>query len=76
MQVVCEDPTHSNDQISCSLNNLFAKLYLEHLSFQLERFNSCNRPYQSNKQLLPVLRQEVEWLIETIASDFMELTYF
>ena len=75
MQGVCEDPTHSNDRISCSLNNLFTKLYLEFLSFQLERFNSFNRLFQSNKPLLPVLRQEVEWLIRTIASDFMELNY-
>jgi hypothetical protein len=49
--VVNEDPTHSNDRIHKSLENKFTLAYLEFLSYQLERFNSFNVMFQSERPL-------------------------
>ena len=57
--VAIEDPTYSNDRINASLSNHFTRAYLEFLSFQLERLNSFNRLFQSEKPLLHCLRGEV-----------------
>ena len=73
--VTNEDPTHSNDRIHKSLNNKFMLAYLEFLSYQLERFNSFNLLFQSAKPLLHGLKNEVESLIKSIASDFMVIDY-
>jgi hypothetical protein len=70
-----EDPTHSNDRIVKSLHNKFNLAYLEFLSFQLERFNDFNRLFQSEKPLLHCLKDQVEELIRSTASDFMSITY-
>ena len=69
--VINKNPTHSNDHIHKSLNNKFTLANLEFLSYQLERFNSFNLLFQSAKPLLQGLKDEVESLIKSIASDFM-----
>jgi hypothetical protein len=73
--VANEDPTHSNDRILKSLQNKFTLAYLEFLSHQLQRFNAFNRLFQSERPLLHNLREEVEGLIKSIASDFMSIAY-
>ena len=73
--VANEDPTHSNDRILKSLQNKFTLAYLESVSHQLQRFNVFNRLFQSERPLLHNLREEVEGLIKSIASDFMSIAY-
>jgi hypothetical protein len=73
--VVNDDSTHSNDRIHKSLHNKFTLAYLEFLSYQLERFNSFNRLFQSERPLLHSLKSEVEGLIKSIACDFMKIDY-
>ena len=68
-----EDPSHSNDRILASLQNRFIQMYLEFLSYQLERLNAFNRLFQSERPLLHMLKPEVENLIKSIASDFMKI---
>ena len=70
-----EDPTHSNDRIVKSLHNKFTLTYLEFLSYQLQRFNAFNRLFQSERPLLQNLKDEVEGLLKSIASDFMVVQY-
>ena len=69
-----EDPSHFNDCILASLQNHFIQAYLQFLSFQLQRFNAFNRLFQSERPLLQNLKQEVERLIKSIASDFMKVS--
>ena len=64
-----EDPTYSNERISSSLNNMFTEAYSEFLSYQLNRINSFNRIYQSEKPVLHLLKDQVEELIRRIAED-------
>lgn len=73
--VVNDDPTYSNDRIHKSLQNKFTLPYLEFLSYQLERFNSFNILFQSERPLLQSLKPEVEGLIRSIASDFMTMDH-
>ena len=73
--VVNKNPTHSNDRIHRSLQNKFTLAYLEFLSYQLDRFNSFNILFQSEKPLLHCLKKELESLIKSIASDFMVMDY-
>ena len=73
--VVNEDPTHSNDRIHKSLQDKFTLAYLEFLSYQLERLNSFNILFQSERPLLHCLKKELEDLIKSIASDFMAIEY-
>ena len=68
-----EDPSHSNDRILASLQNRFIQMYLEFLSYQLERLNAFNRLFQSERPVLHMLKPEVENLIKSIASDFMKI---
>ena len=63
-----EDPTHSNDRIVKSLHNKFTLAYLEFLSYQLLRFTAFNRLFHN-------LKDEVEGLLKSIASDFMVVQY-
>lgn len=70
-----EDPTHANDRIVKSLHNKFTLAYLEFLSYQLQRFNAFNRLFQGERPLLRNLKDEVESLIKSIASDFMAVVY-
>ena len=70
-----EDPTHSNDRISQSLCNRFILAYLEFVSYKLNRLNSFNHLFQSEKSLLHILRLEVSDLSKSIALDFMDLKY-
>ena len=56
-----------------SLQNHFTQAYLEFLSYQLERLNAFNRLFQSEQPLLHNLKHEVEELVKSIASDFIEL---
>ncbi|CAB3980774.1 Hypothetical predicted protein [Paramuricea clavata] len=70
-----EDPTHLNDRIVKSLHNKFTLAYLEFLSYQLQRFNVFNCLYQSERPLLQNLKDEVEGLLKSIASDFMVVQY-
>lgn len=67
------DPSHTNDRILASLQNHFTQAYLEFLSYQLERLNAFNRLFQSEQPLLHNLKHEVEELVKSIASDFIEL---
>ena len=73
--VTNEDPTHSNERILKSLDNKFNLAYLEFLSHQLERFNNFNRLFQGERPLLHCLKDEVEGLIRSIASDFMKIPF-
>ena len=73
--VANEDPTHSNDRILKSLQNKYTLAYLEFLSYQLQRFNNFNRLFQGERPLLQNLKEEVEGLIQSISSDFMEVPY-
>ena len=73
--VATEDPKYSNKRISPSLNNMFTEVYLEFLSYQLDRINSFNRLYQSEKSVLHLLKYQVEELIRRIPEDFMEIAY-
>lgn len=70
-----EDPTHSNDRIVKSLHNKFNLAYMEFLSYQLQRFNAFNRLFQGESPLLHILKNEVEDLVRSIASDFMKIHY-
>ena len=69
------DPTHSNDRVIKSLHNKFTFAYLDFLSYQLQRFNAFNRLFQSERPLLQNLKEEVQGLIKSIASDFMAVSY-
>jgi len=68
-----DDPSHTNDRILASLQNHFTQAYLEFLSYQLERLNAFNRLFQSEQPLLHNLKHEVEGLVKSIASDFIDL---
>lgn len=68
-----EDPSNTNDRILASLHNRFKQAYLEFLSYQLERLNGFNRLFQSERPLLHNLKHEVESLLKSIASDFMQV---
>ena len=70
-----EDPTHGNDRILKSLNNKFTLAYLEFLSYQLQRFNAFNRLFQSERPCLHNLKGEIEGLLKSIASDFLNIQY-
>ena len=70
-----EDPTHGNDRILKSLNNKFTLAYLEFLSYQLQRLNAFNRLFQSERPCLHNLKGEIEGLIKSIASDFLDVQY-
>ena len=56
-----------------SLQNHFTQAYLEFLSYQLERLNDFNRLFQSEQPLLHNLKHEIEGLVKSIASDFIDL---
>ena len=71
--VANEDPTHSNDCVLRSLNNKFTLAHL--LSYQLQRLNAFNLLYQSESPCLHYLKTEVESLLKSIASDFMDIQY-
>ena len=73
--VANEDPSHAADRIVKLLNNKFTLAYLEFLSFQLERLNDFNRLFQSERPLLQSLKNEVEELIRSISSDFMDIRH-
>ena len=73
--VANEDPTHSNDRILRSLNNKFTSAYLEFLSYQLQRLNAFNLLFQSESPSLHYLKTEVESLLKSLASDFMDVKY-
>lgn len=70
-----EDPTHTNDSITKSINNMFTRAYLEFMSFNLGRLTSFNTLFQSEIPLLHVLKGEVRKLLLAISSDFMDLSY-
>ena len=73
--VANEDPTHGNDRILKSLNNKFTLAYLEFLSYQLQRLNEFNRLFQSERPCLHNLKGEIEGLLKSIASDFLDIQY-
>lgn len=73
--VANEDPTHGNDRILKSLNNKFTLAYLEFLSYQLQRLNAFNRLFQSERPCLHNRKGEIEGLIKSIASDFLDVQY-
>ena len=73
--VANEDPTHATDRIVKLLHNKFTLAYLEFLSYQLQRFNDFNRLFQSERPLLQSLKDEVEGLVKSISSDFMEVRH-
>ena len=68
-----DDPSHTDDRILASLQNHFTQAYLEFLSYQLERLNDFNRLFQSEQPLLHNLKHEIEGLVKSIASDFIDL---
>lgn len=70
-----EDPTHTNDTILKSLNNKFTLAYLEFMAFNLGRFVSFNTLFQSDIPLLYMLKSEVNTLLISLLSDFMEITF-
>ena len=73
--VVTEDPTHTNDSILASLNNMFIKEYLEFMDYNLGRMVSFNVLFQSEMPLLHELKGEVEKSIKSICFDFLEVAY-
>ena len=73
--VANEDPTHATDRIVKLLHNKFTLAYMEFLSFQLQRFNDFNRLFQGERPLLQSLKDEVEGLIKSISSDFMDVRH-
>lgn len=70
-----EDPTHTNDTILKSLNNKFTLAYLEFMAFNLGRFASFNTLFQSDIPLLYMLKSEVNTLLLSLLSDFMETSF-
>jgi hypothetical protein len=50
-------------------------IYLEFLSYQLERFNDFNLLFQCGRPVLHCLKPQVEMLLRSIASDFMKMDY-
>ena len=68
-----DDPSYTNDRTLASLQNHFTQAYLEFLSYQLERLNDFNRLFQSEQPLLHILKHEIEGLVKSIASDFIDL---
>ena len=70
-----EDPTHTNDTILKSLNNKFTLAYLEFMAFNLGRFVSFNTLFQSDIPLLYMLESEVNTLLISLLSDFMEISF-
>lgn len=73
--VANEDPTHANGRILKSLHNKFTLAYLEFLSYQLQRLNAFNRLFQSERPCLHNLKGEIEGLIKSISSDFLNVQY-
>ena len=72
---VNEYPTYTIERIHRSLQNKFTMSYLEFLSYQLERFNDFNLLFQCEKPVLHCLKPQVEMLLRSIASDFMNRDY-
>lgn len=70
-----ENPINSTEQIFYSLNSNITKIYLEFMSYTLEILNDFNKLFQSEKPLLHILQPEVEKLIKTITSNYMEFSY-
>ncbi|KAJ8028913.1 40S ribosomal protein S15 [Holothuria leucospilota] len=70
-----EDPSHTNDAIAKSLNNVFTQAYLEFMSYNLGRLTSFNTLFQSEIPLLHQLKGEVTKLISGLIGDFMDLSY-
>lgn len=73
--VALEDPSHTNDAIVKSLNNVFTQAYLEFMSYNLSRLTSFNTLFQSEIPLLHELKSEVTKLISGLTGDFMNLSY-
>ena len=72
-RVANDDPMHATDRIVKLLHNKFTLAYLEFLSYQLQHFNDFDRLFQSERPLLHSLKDEVEGLVKSISSDFMEV---
>ena len=69
------DPTQTNDTILKSLNNKFTLAYLEFMAFSLSRFVSLNTLFQSDIPLLYMLESEVNTLLISVLSDFMDISF-
>ena len=73
--VANEDPTHANDCILKLLHDKLTLAYLEYLSYQLQRSNAFNRLFQSEGPCLHNPKVEIEGLIKSISSDFLNVQY-
>ena len=73
--VANDDPTHANDRILKLLHDKLTLAYLEFLSYQLQRFNAFNRLFQSENLSLYNRKVEIEGLIKSISSDFLNVQY-
>lgn len=70
-----ENPTKGNQEIFDLLSNDITKIYLEFMSYTLELLNDFNLIFQAEKPRLHLLQSEVEKLIKTIASNYLEFNY-
>ena len=75
INVVFQDPTHTNDMILKSLKNKFTLASLEFMSFNFGRLTSFNTLYQSEIPLLHELESEVRRLLKGIHLDFLDLKH-
>lgn len=57
------------------IENRFNKLYLEFMSYNLELLNDFNLLFQSNKPLLHKTKSEVQKLLKTVCSNFIQTHY-
>lgn len=75
-RVLCQrDPTTNHDVILLGLEDDITWVYLEFLAYALNLFNEFNAFFQADLPLLYTLKDRVEHLLTTIASNLMEPDY-
>ncbi|XP_063635156.1 uncharacterized protein LOC134805887 [Cydia splendana] len=72
---VFEEPSKTTESILETLNSKIVKIYLEFMSYTLELLNDFNKLFQSEKPLLHSVKPEIEKLIKTMASNFLQFHY-
>ncbi|XP_031328947.1 uncharacterized protein LOC116170670 [Photinus pyralis] len=69
------DPSISNDDMLKTIENHFTKIYLEFMSYTLELLNGFNLMFQSEAPLLHKLKPQVESLLKSLCSNFIDVKY-
>uniref|UniRef100_A0A1B6KJL5 DUF4371 domain-containing protein n=1 Tax=Graphocephala atropunctata TaxID=36148 RepID=A0A1B6KJL5_9HEMI len=69
-----QDPSKTVEEMLNTMDNVFTRAYLEFMSYALSLFNDFNTLFQSDHSLLHSVKPEIEKLLRTVCSNYLEIS--